>query len=97
MLMQVIGNHIYCGVQDKLQTSTFLLRTMLGLINFAGVQFNWFDTLWLFVSVIWKINNETIRHFLLRHNIQLFCGLVSGPNPWGGDGGSLPPNIRRKS
>ena len=49
---------------------------MFGSADFARAQYNWTDTLWLFVSVIRKINNEAIRYFLLRHTIQLFCGLV---------------------
>ena len=54
----------------------FMMCTMFGSTDFACAQFNWQYMLWLFVSIIRKINNETIRHFLLRHNIHLFCGWV---------------------
>ena len=49
---------------------------MHGSADFARAQFTRSDMLWLFVSVTRRINTETIRHFLSRHDIQLFCGLV---------------------
>ena len=77
MSMHVLdGNQMCCEVHGKLQKNIFLVHTMFGSAAFACAQFNWTDTLWLFVSVIRKINNEIIRHILLRHDIQLFCGLV---------------------
>ena len=68
--MHVFGIQMCCGACGKLQKHLHAVRNaMFGLTDFACAQFIWLDTLWLFVSVIRKITNETLRHFLLRHDI----------------------------
>jgi len=54
----------------------FLLCCMRGLAYFARAQIIWSEMLWLFVYVTRKVNIKTIRHFLSRHDILLFWGLV---------------------
>ena len=67
--MHEFGIQMCCGIRGTLQKNILLLCTMLGLTDFACAQFFCLDTLWLFVSVIRKITNETLRHFLLHHDI----------------------------